>query len=155
MTSTKWLVLLQLVTLPAFSWAATAPAAADLKMSHKGKTWTYKIVNKGSLPINSFFLLVEAPFKVVNTPKGWKVSDSDGCSHVSWMSTGEAGKKINPEDIAPGQTLGEFTISSDSKSVTKAEFILGTWDVEKGDAAKGLRNYVEVPGQPDGNCAHD
>jgi len=133
----------------------SSSANAEVQVVHEKSKWTYTIINKGKLPIISFYLSVEAPFKVSNTPKGWRVANTDGCSQVSWASTGTNPKSINATDLAPGSKLDGFQITSKFTESTSTQFHIGTWDPKKQEMGEDVQGQVQSPNSPNGNCAKD
>ena len=100
------------------SWAGPV---GHVEVGQAGATFTYTLFNDGSKTspnfLSLFHLSVDAPISVSNTPDGWDYT-TDNATYVDWFSTDA--ELPYPHDVAPGTSLGGFTIVS---AVTTAELL--------------------------------
>jgi hypothetical protein len=89
--------------------------------------WTYTIFNNepnGSDYVDQFTIAINASVTVTATPAGW--SDSiglvDGVESITWWSNGDS------TDLAPGGSLGGFSISSPGASNVLGNADVNSWD---------------------------
>jgi PEP-CTERM motif len=108
--------------------------AAPLFLSNVSVTagppvWSYTVVNDEPLGspdyVYAFTLAVSAPVTVIGTPAGWD-DQTDGASFVSWFNTDAA--LPYPHDIAPGNSLSGFQISSSALYSQSLSFTVSDWD---------------------------
>ena len=92
-------------------------------------SWSYTLSNDESANsanyITSFNLSVSAPVTVTSTPAGWDYQ-TDNLTYVYWFNTDPT--LPYPNDIAPGASLGGFTIQSAATLSTMHDFGLSGWD---------------------------
>lgn len=91
--------------------------------------WSYTLVNSEPADspnfISTFSLAVNAPVTVTGTPAGWDFS-TDNASFVFWFNTDPA--LPYPNDIAPGTSLGGFSLTSTTTSSDLLSYGLTGWD---------------------------
>jgi hypothetical protein len=91
--------------------------------------WSYTLFNDEPLAssnyIFAFSLTINAPVVVTGVPDGWTV-DTDNVSFVFWFNTDLA--LPYPHDIAPGSSLGGFSISSPGAVPGLSSAAIAGWD---------------------------
>jgi hypothetical protein len=75
--------------------------------------------------IAAFSLTVNAPITVTGTPSGW-TDNTDNLTFVFWFNTDPA--LPYPHDVAPGSSLGGFTIASIGSVSTLLTAGIVSWD---------------------------
>jgi hypothetical protein len=106
-----------------------ADLIADVTVTAGPPVWSYTLINNELLDspnfITSFSLTVDAPIIVTGTPTGWDFS-TDDATYVFWYNTDPA--LPYPHDVAPGASLGGFSISSTATSSELLSYGLSGWD---------------------------
>jgi hypothetical protein len=91
--------------------------------------WSYTLVNAepANSPnfISSFSLAVDAPITVTGTPAGWDFS-TDNTTFVFWFNADPV--LPYPNDVAPGTSLGGFSLTSTTMSSDLLSYGLTGWD---------------------------
>jgi hypothetical protein len=91
--------------------------------------WSYTLFNNepANSPnfITAFTLSVAAPIAVTGTPTGWDFL-TDDLTFVQWFNTDLALPYLH--DIAPGTSLGGFSVSSTAVSSQLLSYGLSGWD---------------------------
>src|ERR1035441_10862708 len=91
--------------------------------------WTYTVFNDQAPGdpnyISSFVLEVAAPVFAITAPDGW-ISITDNISYVQWFNTDPT--LPYPHDIAPGASLGGFSLSSTMAFSEMLSYGLSGWD---------------------------
>lgn len=123
------LVYFSTVLLLAGCMAADAQVISHIGVTTGISTWSYMVYDDeltGSPNYIGYFTLsVNAPVQVTGTPVGWTY-DTDGSSYVSWHNTDLA--LPYPHDIAPGSSLGGFSIESTVTTSALSGYDLSSWD---------------------------
>jgi hypothetical protein len=108
---------------------AKADLLATVSVSPGPTTWSYLISNdepgNSSNFISSFTLSVNAPVTVIGTPTGWDFS-TDGSTFVSWFNLDAS--LPYPHDVAPGKSLGGFSLTSTGLFSDLLGYGLTGWD---------------------------
>lgn len=113
-------------------WGRTAHAQAfqaHAAVAISGQTWSYTLFNdepSGSPNYGANFALsVSAPFTVTGTPTGWNYT-TNNLTYVSWYNADL--DYPYPHDIAPGASLGGFSIQSSATSGAQDFYEIRAWD---------------------------
>ncbi len=114
------------VSIPLYGSALDAAVTVDLTQAG---TWSYTVINAeppGSPNyIFTFLVDIDAPVVVTSIPEGWGV-DTNNTTFVIWFNTDAA--LPYPHDIAPGSSLGGFSISSPDALSSLQFSTLASWD---------------------------
>lgn len=90
--------------------------------------WTYTIVNNETTGspnfVDQFSIAINASVTVTATPAGWTDSIGlvDGVMSITWSSNDSS------TDLAPGGTLGGFSLSSPGSNNVLANADVNSWD---------------------------
>lgn len=125
-------------------------AAADLMMhfdvNQSGSDFSYTVFNdepaSSSLYISAFHLTVDAAFVVANSPAGWDYV-SDFSTYIDWFNTDAA--LPYPNDIAPGSSLGGFTLRSSVTTSESLPFTASSWDHSTDEGGPSADGSVLAP----------
>ena len=102
---------------------------ADVTVAAGPPVWSYTLFNNelADSPnfISSFSLAVNAPITVTGTPTGWDFS-TDNSTFVFWFNADPV--LPYPNDVAPGASLGDFSLSSTATSSELLSYGLTGWD---------------------------
>ena len=119
---------------------------AHVEVSAKPNKTSYMLFNDEQLDspqhINTFSLDVVAPIVVTGTPKGWEV-ETDNRSYVLWYSAGS--QLPDPNNVAPGKSLGGFEIQNPAKGSESTGFSLTAWNHQTNDSGLAVLGSVLSP----------
>ena len=119
---------------------------ADVMATPGPTVWSYTLFNNeptGSPNfIDSFSLTVNAPITVTGTPAGWDFS-TDDTTFVFWFNTDPA--LPYPHDVAPGSSLGGFSLTSTATSSQLLSYGLAGWDHSLDQPGPTTAGTVLVP----------
>jgi len=111
--------------------------------------WTYTVFNQQTAGspdyVDQFTIAISAPFTVTATPTGWTDSIGlvNGVMSVTWSSNGDS------TDLAPGASLGGFSISSSSSSSVLGNADVNSWDhTNETPGPNSAVIQVETPSDP-------
>jgi hypothetical protein len=116
---------------------------AHVNVAPASGIWSYTLFNdeapESSQFINAFSLDVVAPVTVIGTPSGWDFQ-TDNASFVLWFATEQ--QPPYTQHIAPGASLGGFSIQSARSSSEATGYSLTAWDHQNDQA--GLVTFDAV-----------
>lgn len=119
---------------------------AHVEMSAQPNKFSYVLFNDEPRDspqyINTFSLDVVAPIVVTGTPKGWEV-ETDNNSYVLWYTA--APQLPDPNNIAPGKSLGGFEIQSSNRTSESTGFSVTAWNHQTNDSGRALLGSVLSP----------
>jgi hypothetical protein len=119
---------------------------AHVEVSAKPNKISYVLFNDESNDspqhINTFSLDVVAPVVVTGTPKGWDV-ETDNKSYVLWYSAGP--QLPDPNNVAPGKSLGGFEIQTAKKSSESTGFSMTACNHQTHDSGRAVLGSVLSP----------
>lgn len=122
-------ILLVALTLALCSLQAKTQLQAHIDSMAGPPVWSYTLFNDEPTIspdyITSFSLSVDAPIEVTSSPTGWDFQ-TDNITYVQWFNTDQG--LPYPHDIAPGTSMGGFSILSISASSQQSTFGLESWD---------------------------
>lgn len=126
--------------------AASAQLNAHVDVTQSPSTWTYTLINEEAINspdfIGGFTLSVDAPITLIGAPDGWSYQ-SDNLSYVYWFNTDTA--LPYPHDVAPGSSLGGFTIQSDISTSYSLSETLDAWDHTQDASGPSVAGNVLAP----------
>jgi len=122
------LLLISALTVTLHPLSASVLAANITANTSVPDVWTYTIFNNQTAGspdyVDQFTIAISAPITVIATPAGW--SDSiglvDGVMSIQWWSNGDS------SDLAPGASLGGFSIRSNTTTSVMGNADLNSWD---------------------------
>jgi hypothetical protein len=101
---------------------------ADITSSNAGATWSYTLDNNESAGsgnyIRSFTVTLGAFINVITSPAGWDFN-SDFLTFITWLADDTP---PFPFDVAPGASLGGFSIQSPSGVVRMNNAVINSWN---------------------------
>jgi hypothetical protein len=125
-------ILLCLVSLLAVSGRAHAQLSTHVDLTTELAplpTWSYTLFNdeiQGSTNyLSTFTLTINAPVTITGSPDGWNFT-TDNMTYVYWFN--QDATLPYPHDIAPGASLGGFTLSSILGVSQAASATITAWD---------------------------
>jgi hypothetical protein len=143
------LLLLLALTVTLHPLSASILAANITTNTTVPDTWTYTIINNqpaGSPDyVDQFTIAISGPITVTATPAGWTDSIGlvDGVMSVTWSSNGD------PTDLAPGASLGGFSIFSTTSTSVLENADVNSWDhTANGPGPNSVVMQVETPSDP-------
>src|SRR5262249_28997305 len=108
---------------------ANAQLLAHAELNQSGSVFSYTVFNDepaGSPNfLSTFHLTVNAPITVTGIPIGWDFA-TDNSTYVDWFNTDST--LPYPHDVAPGTSLGGFTVESTVDTTDTLDYTVTTWD---------------------------
>lgn len=125
---------------------ASAQFNARVDVTQSPSTWTYTLINNEAANspnfIGGFTLSVDAPITSIGAPDGWNYQ-SDNLSYVYWFNTDTALPYLH--DVAPGSSLGGFTIQSEINTSYSLSETLDAWDHTQDALGPSVAGNVIAP----------
>jgi len=125
---------------------ANAGQIGHVELNQVGPVFDYTVFNDepvgNSNYISTFSLSVSAPIIITSTPDGWAYI-SDNATYVDWFNTDPA--LPYPHDIAPGTSLGGFTIESTVTTSALEPYALTYWDHSLDAGGPSFQDQVLAP----------
>ena len=126
----KTTIFATLVLILGYSFRVQAQdLASHVDVNVSSSIWSYTLFDDEPLGnanyINSFSLAIAAPISNISAPDGWAYS-SDNSSYVFWYNADPS--LPLPHDVAPGASLGGFSIESASAVSQPSDFVIQAWD---------------------------
>lgn len=126
--------------------SASAQLNAHVNVIQSPSTWTYTLVNdeatNSSEYIGGFTLSVGAPVTSIGAPDGWSYQ-SDNFSYIYWFNTDIT--LPYPHDVAPGFSLGGFSVQSDVGTSSYLSETLDAWDHAQDALGPSVAGLVIAP----------
>ncbi len=101
---------------------------ADIASSNSGSTWSYTLDNNETAGsgnfIRSFTVTLDAFINVITSPAGWDFN-SDFLTFITWLADDTP---PFPFDVAPGASLGGFSIQSPTGVVRMNNAVISSWN---------------------------
>lgn len=123
------------IVIPSPIEAPVSLLKARAEVAASSGVWSYSLFNDESPDspqfINAFSLDIVAPVTVIGTPEGWEVL-TDNASFVLWFAADQ--KLPYPHHIAPGMSLGGFSIQSSRVNSEPTGFSITAWDHQNDQA---------------------
>ena len=147
-----WCTLLFLlaVTVTLHPVSASILAANITTDTSVPDVWTYTVINNQSAGspdyVSEFDIAINGPVTVTAEPTGWTYQIGDLCQGVDCIKFESNG---DSSDVAPGSSLGGFSISSPGSSSVLSNAVAYSWNHTTEDAgpASGIIQ-VETPSDP-------
>jgi len=123
-----------------------AAVEAHVVLAQDGTNFTYTLFNDDPATsreyLNALHLNPNAPFEVASTPSGWTFV-TDNFSYIDWFCTNPL--LANPNDVAPGASLGGFSIRSSIATSEASSFAMTSWYRGLTNSGSLAEGSVKVP----------
>lgn len=106
----------------------TMAVQAHVTLTQNGTNFLYTLFNDEPVSsqeyLNVLHLSPNGPFEVGSTPSGW-VFVTDNLSYIDWYCINPL--VVNPNDVAPGSSLGGFSLRSSLDTTEASTYALTSW----------------------------